>query len=350
LWCAGGARIVGFSPQAFQVGPVVSLAMLAIYGGLFFSVGFMEELMFRGYGLHNLRAWLGLPAAMVIQAVIFAAAHTGNEGMPTALSLYDGKWALVNLVLIAYFFALAYMKTGTLWFPIGFHAAWNWCLGCVWSLPVSGIPVFRMLDVTSSENTALSGGSFGAEGSLLLAPVILFMLWILRTMPDHPHATFDLQSLEPPYSDEIAPAGQPVVAPLESDWPEPDPDRQRRFKTSMKAEAAPEIAGAELDQLARELKASSARAAAQSATVLPAPALQAIPAEAAAALPDEIEHAPVAPLAAAVVETIVLPTVVTIEPTANEPMSTGATVEATAPMTSAEEAEPVVVAAKKPRW
>jgi membrane protease YdiL (CAAX protease family) len=275
LWSSGAVRIVGFSPEAFGGGLLTSIAMLTLYALLFFAVGFMEELMFRGYALHNLRAWLGIPVAIAVQAIVFALAHSGNGATEiTSQLLYDARWAMLNIALIGWFFALAYIKTGTLWFPIGFHVAWNWFLGCVWSLPVSGIPVFRILDVTSSENVALSGGRFGAEGSILLAPLILAMLWLLRGLPDHPQAVADLDTLSPPYIEDDAAA--PVSLAEESDWPEPDPNRERRFKASMRAEATPQIAGAELDQLARELEESAHRAA-PVREQQPAPVLPTIP-------------------------------------------------------------------------
>lgn len=291
LWSAGGVRIVGFSPEAFGGGVFVSITMLLLYGALFFSVGFMEELVFRGYALHNLRAWLGIAGAVGTQALLFALAHAGNGGQISWQAFFNERWAMVNLVLIGLFFAIAYLKTGTLWFPIGFHVAWNFCLGCVWSLPVSGIPVFRLLDVTSSGNTTLSGGSFGAEGSILLAPLILAMLWLLHGLPDHPHALADLATLSPPFADEPE-----VAAAPDSDWAEPDPNRERRFKTSMRAESEPEVTAAELQQLARELDESSRRAAL--AAQPPAPVLPAAVQESAAIeipAPPPAETPPVVP-------------------------------------------------------
>lgn len=351
LWCAGGVRIVGFSPEAFSVGPWVSLAMLVIYGALFFSVGFMEELMFRGYALHNLRVWLGLSGAIAVQAVLFAAGHAGNGGTLSLQSLLDEKWAMLNLVLIGYFFAFAYLKTGTLWFPIGFHAAWNWCLGCLWSLPVSGIPVFKMLDVTSAENVALSGGKFGAEGSVLLAPIILVMLWILHKMPDHPHATGDLASLEPPYDDDATEPGDAAVyLNQESDWPEPDPNRERRFKTSMKADSEPEIDRVELDQLARELEESSRRAAGHAVVTPPAPVLPTMPASGAVVDEEAAPTPPAVPAPAAVDRPIESPrpvapemVIITGKHEVTEPE-----VVTTAPELTKVQAEKPV--AKKPRW
>ncbi|HEX8551196.1 MAG TPA: CPBP family intramembrane glutamic endopeptidase [Abditibacteriaceae bacterium] len=254
LWTTRSVRIEGFSPETFSGGALFALVMLLLYGALFFAVGFMEEILFRGYALHNLAAWLGIPLAIGIQAVVFAFAHANNgQSAPTMQSLLDARWAMLNIALVGWFFALAYLKTGTLWFPIGFHVAWNWFLGCIWSLPVSGIQVFRLLDVTASEDSTLSGGGFGAEGSILLVPILAAMIWVLHSLPNHPQATRDLASLTTPTElqsvEELPPTEEPE-----------DPNRPRLFKTSMRAGAAPEIQGPELETLARELE-NSRRAA-----------------------------------------------------------------------------------------
>jgi membrane protease YdiL (CAAX protease family) len=177
---------------------------------LFFAVGFMEELCFRGYAMHNLAVWGGLRFAIAVQAVVFALVHLGNvlgkateegaqatnAGVATSPSLVnalmDTRVAMLNITLIGVFFALSYIKTGSLWFPIGFHAAWNFFLGCIWSMPVSGVGTFRVLDVSISSNALLTGGDFGAEGSILLTPLLLVLLWVVWQEADHPQALADL--------------------------------------------------------------------------------------------------------------------------------------------------------------
>ena len=67
-------------------------------------------------------------------------------------------------LVVGLFFGLAYLKTGSLWFPIGFHAAWDFCQGCIFSLPVSGAKVFRLLDVGITGSPLVTGGAFGGEG------------------------------------------------------------------------------------------------------------------------------------------------------------------------------------------
>ncbi len=217
LWVTGNARINGPSPEAFEIGPLATLSVLVFFALAFFAVGLMEEVTFRGYALHNLSAWMGVRAAVAVQAITFALVHLGNvsgqdaagagaagagDGGATIVvarslsqMLWDTRWAMLNIALIGWFFALCYLKTGSLWFPIGFHAAWNFFLGCVWSLPVSGLRVFRILDVSVSPNTLVTGGGFGAEGSVFLAAIIATMIVLARLSPNHPQPRQDLALL-----------------------------------------------------------------------------------------------------------------------------------------------------------
>jgi len=168
---------------------------------------------------------------VVAQGVVFAVIHPLNElqnGKGAGAVFWDARWALVNIFLIAVFFAQCYRKTGSLWFPIGFHAAWNFFLGCVWSLPVSGIQTFRLLDVVSSSDSTLSGGSFGAEGSIFLTCIIAALVYVMSRMPDHPQANLDLALLVN-YPGETATAG--IAEPEEEGPEEGGPSR---FKTSMR--------------------------------------------------------------------------------------------------------------------
>lgn len=235
LWVSRLVVIEGPSPEAFEAGALASAGFLLLFAALFFCVGFMEEISFRGYALHNLNAWFGWRGAVATQAIVFAVIHPLNElqgDKSVGTVLWDARWALVNIFLIAVFFAQCYRKTGSLWFPIGFHAAWNFFLGCVWSLPVSGIQTFRLLDVVSSSDSALSGGSFGAEGSVFLTAIIAALIFVMSRVPDHPQATLDLALLKSkpvPVTPETPPPAELFEETEASDERGPS-----RFKTTMR--------------------------------------------------------------------------------------------------------------------
>ncbi len=228
MWLAGAIRFGGLSSDVLTRGWGVAVVWLLVYLVAFFCVGLMEETAFRGYGLHNLNQWLGWKWAVGIQAVVFALVHLGNaQGDHDALLAAVG--ALPSLALIAVLFAISYRKTGSLWFAIGFHTFWNWSLGCVFSLPVSGIGTFRLFDISESGTGFLSGGKFGAEGSFFLLPLLGAMIYFLSLAPDHPRALADLRGDEEP---QLAPALASLASPLFTASPieeAPEEPRKNRY-------------------------------------------------------------------------------------------------------------------------
>jgi hypothetical protein len=72
--------------------------------------------------------------------------------------------------------SVLYFRTGSLWMPVGFHFAWNFFLGYVYSMPVSGLPLYGLLDVTEVDpQSRLSGGTYGPEAGL--ACTIALAIW-----------------------------------------------------------------------------------------------------------------------------------------------------------------------------
>ena len=80
------------------------------------------------------------------------------------------------MAFIGLFFALTLRRTGTLWFALGFHAAWDWGETFFYSVPDSGI-VFPGHLLKSSLHGArwLTGGSVGPEGSSVCFVVIALL-------------------------------------------------------------------------------------------------------------------------------------------------------------------------------
>lgn len=125
----------------------------------FLAVGFYEELMFRGYVLQRLNERASRVAAVIVSSVIFAFMHGVNPGTDV--------FSLFNTTLIAVLLAVLYFRTGSLWMPIGFHFAWNFSLGYIYSLPVSGIPLHGILDVVQADRASpMTGGTYGPEAGL----------------------------------------------------------------------------------------------------------------------------------------------------------------------------------------
>jgi len=167
-----------FSQVEFRPGPLnapAALGALVWYVLLLVPAATFEELLFRGYPFQRLVEGLGAMGAVLLLSALFGLVHLSNPS-PTSLST-------ANTMLVGILLALAYLKTRGLWLPVGLHFAWNFWLGFVFSLPVSGIELSRtLLQAKVDGPDWLSGGSYGPEGSVLTTAVILAAaFWLART-------------------------------------------------------------------------------------------------------------------------------------------------------------------------
>ena len=146
-------------------------------GVLLFVAALAEEAAFRGYPLQTLtRAglmWFGV----LLTSVPFGFAHLWNPNVVPGITF-------ANTVIAGFWLAAAYLKTRSLWFPLGVHWGWNWALGSLFGLPISGLrffsnPILRGQDVGPAW---LTGGNYGIEGGVAgTVALIAFTLLIWRT-------------------------------------------------------------------------------------------------------------------------------------------------------------------------
>jgi uncharacterized protein len=172
---AGGGLRFSFFPASLLSQVAKTLASSA---ALFVVAALAEEALFRGYSLQTLcrarLAWLGV----LLTSVPFAAIHLNNPNGGRMLPF-------VNTALAGVWLAVAYLRTRTLWFPLGIHWAWNWALGSLFGLPVSGITAIAphpLLQGTDLGPAWLTGGSYGIEGGLACTiTLIVSTIFIWRT-------------------------------------------------------------------------------------------------------------------------------------------------------------------------
>jgi membrane protease YdiL (CAAX protease family) len=138
-------------------------AMLATVPG-FILAGVLEEVVMRGVVFRILERSLGSWIALAISAAIFGLLHLFNPG---ATLLNAGAVMLEAGVMLA----AAYMVTRRLWFCIGTHIAWNFTEGGVFSASVSGGDTKGLLQSKLTGQEWLTGGAFGAEGSLVAVAI-----------------------------------------------------------------------------------------------------------------------------------------------------------------------------------
>ena len=149
-----------------------TLAMSAI---LFVFAAAAEEILFRGYPLQTLTraqlAWLGV----LLTSVPFAAVHLNN---PHAVP----GFTFVNTALAGLWLAVAYLRTRSLWLPLGLHWAWNWAQASLLGLPVSGIERIAPAPLLQAMNAGpdwLTGGSYGIEGGAACTLALLISILVI---------------------------------------------------------------------------------------------------------------------------------------------------------------------------
>jgi membrane protease YdiL (CAAX protease family) len=172
---AGGGLSFTISGSAALLQVVQTLVFSA---ALFILAALAEEALFRGYPLQTLTranlAWL----AVLLTSVPFAAVHLRNPNVAAGFTF-------VNTALAGVWLAVAYLRTRSLWFPLGIHWAWNWALGSLFGLPVSGITDLAphpLLHGTDLGPAWLTGGSYGIEGGLACTiTLVVSTIFIWRT-------------------------------------------------------------------------------------------------------------------------------------------------------------------------
>jgi len=132
-----------------------------------------EEIVFRGYPFQRLVESLGPVWAVVVTSVLFGVLHLGNP--------HHTWFSTANTALVGIPFALAYLRTRSLWMPIGMHFIWNFLMGFVLGLPVSGIIFPISLAQASCRGPAwLTGGDYGPEGgALATVAIVAGILYVL---------------------------------------------------------------------------------------------------------------------------------------------------------------------------
>jgi len=173
----GLIEFTGFSWWTDSSSPDISfsLAVMPIILAVFWElvvVAWWEELVFRGIIFQNMIKGLGLIWAVIISSILFGLVHAGN---PDATLMSTLMIAFITPQLI-----YAYLKTGQLWLPIGLHLGWNFFQASVFGFASSGQASPTMITQNPIGPDWLSGGAFGAEGSILVIPFTIASVYLIH--------------------------------------------------------------------------------------------------------------------------------------------------------------------------
>ena len=101
-------------------------------------------------------------------SVAFGSMHLSNTGESPVGIFSAGAIGLLFCV------SLWYLKT--LWWAIGFHAAWDWAESYFWGTADSGLVMKGHLLGGHPQGAILwSGGATGPEGSILVVPLLVII-------------------------------------------------------------------------------------------------------------------------------------------------------------------------------
>jgi len=187
---------IALNPHTLELPPLVGLALLA--GAM------AEELAFRGYPFQRLVEGLGPAGAIIVLSALFGAVHLHNPHVSDNRAVE--AFAFCNTLLIGIVFAIGYLRTRALWFPWGLHFAWNFTMGVIFGIPVSGLTEFSVLVKARAVGPAwVLGGAYGFEGGLVGTIVILlglaYVIFFVRQAP------IARPQLDEPSGGSIQPAG-----------------------------------------------------------------------------------------------------------------------------------------------
>ena len=174
---------MGVIALVYQVGGIgsfelneLSLEPILFILGLFpfwLLQGGTEEVATRGWLLTRIAARTNLPLAIVISSSLFGILHMGNAGV-TFLSV-------LNIILDGVLAGLLFIYTDSIWLVVAQHGTWNYVQGNLLGFQVSGTGAdASIFSFTMGDGPVwLTGGAFGAEGSIITTLVLLVSLLIV---------------------------------------------------------------------------------------------------------------------------------------------------------------------------
>jgi membrane protease YdiL (CAAX protease family) len=148
-----------FGPTVLHGGEIFKFG--AFWGLFFLLTGFFEEGFLRGYPQRVLTNGMGFWPAALLLSIVFACLHLGNSG--------ENKFGIFMVFVDGMLMCFTVWRTGTVWFAVGNHAAWDWAQTFFFGTPDSGMkPIGALFSPSFHGPTLLAGGNAGPEGSVLV--------------------------------------------------------------------------------------------------------------------------------------------------------------------------------------
>lgn len=163
LIITGGYNFLGFGR--------LNIDTLILYLLAYSIQGSVEEIMCRGFMQNTLCKKIGMVGAVIISSMMFMAPHILSIIQIKGVLVFI---AIINLILVSFLFSLAMIKDNSIAAACGIHVGWNYVLGVICGLQVSGGEAANGIIKFSvqSGNEWITGGSYGIEASAILIPIL----------------------------------------------------------------------------------------------------------------------------------------------------------------------------------
>jgi membrane protease YdiL (CAAX protease family) len=165
-----------YSFGSLEVQGASLLKWTVFWAAVFLVVGFFEEYAFRGYAQFVLTKGFGFWTATIVTSAIFGLVHFANPGE---------SWpGILGVMVVGVFWCFTLRRTGTLWFALGMHAAFDFGETFLFSVPDSGVvfPGHLSSAVIHDGPAWLVGGTAGPEASVLDFVILAIFFYIVHVM------------------------------------------------------------------------------------------------------------------------------------------------------------------------
>ena len=148
----------------------------------FLAFSAFEEITSRGL-VFALLAGRSPAAAVCVTSLFFALMHAPNNGFDLL--------SFVGVLASGAALAVARLRSGALWLPIGWHLGWNFSQGSIFGCSVSGLhpPETTLMISRLDGPVSAVGGEFGPESGLLATFATLLTVWAYARFTSGTEAT-----------------------------------------------------------------------------------------------------------------------------------------------------------------
>lgn len=172
IYFAGGCEFHGLALHGKEF-----VASALLWAAAMLTMGFTEEITFRGCALSTLAESIGFWPAALFLSSIFGLVHL-------IFKPHEDWIDPISVALYGVFWCLTLRRTGSLWFAVGFHAASDYADMIVFAEPNSGNDgkplAGHLLDVRFHGPDWLTGGPRGTEASLLVFLVLAGLFYFFH--------------------------------------------------------------------------------------------------------------------------------------------------------------------------